>query len=278
MPKWFKKVFAGGDGKATTPGAPEPTETVPVAPPTLENPALGKPDTSEFEEDEGPKVRTVVQAPIQVPEEEQSNWSEDIKIKARVEDERVTCVFMVDRPVLDGFSAWFPEAQWADEASPLAVELFKIEGVGSVLLHGMTVTIGMTETNDRPWDELAPDVGTVTRSYLKEGEDTITQAFREALPPEEEIRMKVQACIDLEINPGIASHSGVVTLERITGNSVFLTMGGGCQGCAASAITLRQGIHTTFRNAVPQIGGIFDETDHSAGSNPFYSELPAGMA
>jgi Fe-S cluster biogenesis protein NfuA len=136
----------------------------------------------------------------------------------------------------------------------------------------------MTETNDRPWDELAPDVGTVTRSYLKEGEDTITQAFREALPPEEEIRMKVQACIDLEINPGIASHSGVVTLERITGNSVFLTMGGGCQGCAASAITLRQGIHTTFRNAVPQIGGIFDETDHSAGSNPFYSELPAGMA
>ena len=82
----------------------------------------------------------------------------------------------------------------------------------------------------------------------------------------------------MEINPGIASHSGVVTLERIVGNSVFLTMGGGCQGCAASEITLRQGIHNTFRSAVPQIGGIFDVTDHAAGSNPFYSELPAGMA
>jgi Fe-S cluster biogenesis protein NfuA len=184
----------------------------------------------------------------------------------------------VDRPVLNGLSGWFPEAKWTREASPLAEQLFEIEGVGSVLLHEMTVTVGMTELNDSPWDELAPKIGGVVREYLKTSEDTITKAFRESLPPEEEIRMKLQACIDLEINPGIASHSGVVTLERIVGNSVYLTMGGGCQGCAASAITLRQGIHTTFRNAVPQIGGIFDETDHTAGTNPFYSELPAGMA
>ena len=278
MSNWFKKVFSGGDAKATMPGAPEPSVAVPVAAaPTIDNPALGKPDTSDFE-DESPKVRWVVQAPIIVAEEEQSSWSEEIKIKARVEPDHMTCVFLVDRPVLAGFSAWFPEVKWTLEASPLAEKLFEVEGVGSVLLHDMTVSIGMSELNDNPWDELAPKIGKIIRAYLKTEEDTITKEFRDSLPPEEEIRMKVQACIDLEINPGIASHSGVVTLERIVGNSVFLTMGGGCQGCAASAITLRQGIHTTFRNAVPQIGGIFDETDHTAGTNPFYSELPAGMA
>lgn len=283
MPKWFKKVFAGGAAKADAPGAPEaavqeveeapkPVET----PPSLENPALGTPQIDD-DEDDRPRVRRVVNAPIIVAEEEQSSWSEEIKIKARVEPDRRNCVFLVDRPVLDGLSAWFPESRWAKEASPLAEKLFSIKGVGTVLLHDFTVTVGMTNDCGREWEHMAKEISDMIRAYLKSDEDPISATFRESIPEEEEIRLKVQACIDLEINPGIAAHSGVVTLERVKGNTVFLTMGGGCQGCAASAITLRQGIHTAFRNAVPQLGGIFDETDHTAGTNPFYSELPAGM-
>ena len=279
MPTWFKKVFSGDAAKATSPGAPVPaSEAVAVAPPTIDEPALGQPDTSAYEAPEAPKVRKVIQAPIIMAEEEQSSWSEDIAIKARVAKDRMNCVFMVDRPVLEGLSAWFPEAQYAQDSSPLGGKLFAIEGIATVMLHDMTVTVGMSQLCDRSWEELSTEVGSVIRDFLKNGADTMNDDFRDTIPPTEEIRMKLQACIDMEINPGIASHSGVVTLERIVGNSVFLTMGGGCQGCAASEITLRQGIHNTFRTAVPQIGGIFDETDHSAGSNPFYSELPPGMA
>jgi Fe-S cluster biogenesis protein NfuA len=281
MPSWFKKVFSGDAAKPKK-AAPafeeQGTVVTPVAtPPSIDNPALGKPDTSSYEEDE-PKQRKVVNAPILVPEAEQSSWSDDISIKAQVETDGLTCKFLVDRPVLGGLSAWFPSSQWAGDASLLAAKLFEIEGVGSVLLHEMTLTIGLADGNTRPWEDLAAEVGAVVRTFLKNDEEVVSPAFRENLPPEEEIRQKVQACIDLEINPGISGHGGVVTLERIRGNSVYLTMGGGCQGCAASAITLRQGIHTTFRKAVPQIGGIFDETDHTAGTNPFFKELPAGMS
>lgn len=282
MPKWFKKVFAAGAAKADAPGAPESTTQTVVEPkrvekpPTLENPALGRPDIQE-DDDDRPRVRSIVNAPVIVAQEEQSSWSEEIKIKARVEPDRRSCLFLVDRPVLDGLSAWFPERRWAKDASPLAEKLFAIKGVGTLLLHELTVTVGMTHECEREWEDMAKEIGATIREYLKSEADPITSEFRQSIPPEEEIRNKVQACIDLEINPGIAAHSGVVTLERIKGNTVFLTMGGGCQGCAASAITLRQGIHTTFRNAVPQLGGIFDETDHSAGTNPYYSELPPGM-
>lgn len=283
MPSWFKKVFVGGAAKADEPGIPaasaqaveEKPRPVPK-PPTLENPALGKPVIDD-DDDDRPRVRRVVNAPVIVAEEEQSSWSEEIRIKARVEPDRRTCVFMVDRPVLDGLSAWFPEKRWAKDASPLAERIFAIKGVGTLLLHELTATVGMTHECEREWDDLAEEIGKCIRAYLKSGDDPITPEFRESIPPQEEIRAKIQSCIDLEINPGIAAHSGVVTLERLKGNTVFLTMGGGCQGCAASAITLRQGIHTAFRNAVPQLGGIFDETDHSAGTNPFYSELPPGM-
>lgn len=282
MPKWFKKVFSSGAAKPQSAGAPDAstqtiTEPTAVAtPPSLDHPALGQPDTSQFEQD-APKIRKVLNAPIVMAEEEQSSWSEEIKIKARVDADGTNCVFMVDRPILENLSAWFPGVQWTDGASPFATKLFEIDGLGTVLLHDFTVSVGMTDDTQKKWDDLAPEIGTVIRAYLKSEDDPITPEFRDSIPPSEEIRQKVQSCIDLEINPGIASHSGVVTLERIVGNTVFLTMGGGCQGCAASAITLRQGIHTTFRNAVPQLGGIFDETDHTAGTNPFYSELPPGM-
>ena len=53
--------------------------------------------------------------------------------------------------------------------------------------------------------------------------------------------------------------------------TVYLRMSGGCQGCAASAATLREGVERMLRAALPQIGRIVDVTDHEAGDNPFYA-------
>jgi Fe/S biogenesis protein NfuA len=47
-------------------------------------------------------------------------------------------------------------------------------------------------------------------------------------------------------------------------------MSGGCQGCAASAATLRQGVERMVKEEVPEIREIVDITDHTAGSNPYY--------
>ena len=88
---------------------------------------------------------------------------------------------------------------------------------------------------------------------------------------------ELQRVIDEEINPGIASHSGVITLNRVNGNTIYITMGGGCQGCAASSVTLRSGVEGSFRKEVPQLGAVLDETDHQSGVNPFFREMPAGM-
>jgi Fe/S biogenesis protein NfuA len=52
-------------------------------------------------------------------------------------------------------------------------------------------------------------------------------------------------------------------------------MGGGCQGCGLSALTLRQGIETAILQAVPEIAGVVDITEHEEGENPYYSEEQA---
>ena len=273
MPSWFKKVF---NSEAVAPVKVQNGPSASAMPATT---AASKPPAPSKRPAPMPEYgeRRVVHAPILAPEEEQSSWSEEIRIKARVSKDMTSCTLMVDRPVLDGLSAWLPGARWATDVSPLAVKLFTVEGVGTVLLHNTTVTITLAYGNTRAWDDLAAEAGAVIREHLKSGEPVVSQAFLDSVPPEEDVRHRIQSCIDLEVNPGIAAHSGVITLERVEGNTIFITMGGGCQGCAASTVTLRQGIHTSFRQTVPQIGAIYDETDHAAGRNPFYSELPAGM-
>ncbi len=86
---------------------------------------------------------------------------------------------------------------------------------------------------------------------------------------------KVSAVLDQAVNPALASHGGFASLVGVDGGTVYVTMGGGCQGCAASAMTLRDGIRTMLIDALPEVTDVVDATDHSAGENPFYTETPA---
>ena len=81
---------------------------------------------------------------------------------------------------------------------------------------------------------------------------------------------KVQFLIDTEINPGVAEHGGFVRVLEVQGDTIYLKLGGGCQGCGAADFTLRQGIESIIKRAVPEIHHIIDVTNHSAGTNPYY--------
>jgi Fe/S biogenesis protein NfuA len=81
----------------------------------------------------------------------------------------------------------------------------------------------------------------------------------------------VQDVLDRQINPGVGTHGGMVTLVDVKDGTAFMRFGGGCQGCAAVDVTLKQGVETAVKAAVPAISAIVDVTDHDAGENPYYS-------
>tara|TARA_B110000263_G_scaffold80348_1_gene70295 strand:- start:970 stop:1602 length:633 start_codon:yes stop_codon:yes gene_type:complete len=85
-----------------------------------------------------------------------------------------------------------------------------------------------------------------------------------------ELAEKVQTILESQINPAIASHGGVAQLVGIEGKDVYLKLGGGCQGCGMAQVTLTQGIETSLRDAIPEIGNIIDATDHASGDNPYF--------
>jgi Fe/S biogenesis protein NfuA len=82
---------------------------------------------------------------------------------------------------------------------------------------------------------------------------------------------KVAQLLEQSVNPSLASHGGFATLVGVDeDNQVYLTLGGGCQGCAMSRMTITEGIDRAIREAIPEVTAIVDATDHAAGENPFY--------
>ena len=72
-----------------------------------------------------------------------------------------------------------------------------------------------------------------------------------------------------EINPSLAAHGGVVSLAEIDDGFAILEFGGGCQGCSAVDLTLKQGVEKTLMEKIPELTGVRDVTDHSDTSNAY---------
>lgn len=82
---------------------------------------------------------------------------------------------------------------------------------------------------------------------------------------------RIEQLLEGSINPALASHGGYARLVEVVDTKAVVTMGGGCQGCAVSAVTLQEGIRKAILEHVPEITEVVDATDHNAGENPFYT-------
>jgi Fe/S biogenesis protein NfuA len=110
-------------------------------------------------------------------------------------------------------------------------------------------------------------------------DDVMQSGFRLFWPSpkwDEPVAQRVQDVLDREINPGVASHGGMVTLEGVKGDAAIVRLGGGCQGCGAADVTLKSGIEQAILAAVPEIKRVLDVTDHASGTNPYYAPSETG--
>lgn len=93
-------------------------------------------------------------------------------------------------------------------------------------------------------------------------------------PPTGPVGDKVKRIIESQINPGIAGHGGFIQLVGIDGETAYVRMGGGCQGCGMAKVTLSQGVVKAIVDQVEEINNVVDITDHASGSNPYHQ--PSG--
>ncbi len=264
--KTLNRLFGGGKGDNPSP--------LPIVDEDAE--ALWEKAIAETELEEQGAVesvlageRRVIQAPV-LQSDSFPEPSESIGIVAEPALSGDQCVFKVNRSLMEKCSWYFGESG-EGAGSPLVEALFALGEVETVLVCESSVTVTSREGVLMDWEPLAKKVGGALRSVLGAGGDLISAEILEKIPGEEEIKAGIQRVIEEVVNPGVAGHGGNVSIVGVWGNSVSIKMGGGCQGCSAADMTLKQGIHRSFREGVPGVGAIFDETEHSAGLNPYFA-------
>ena len=181
-----------------------------------------------------------------------------------------TCKFTVSRTVHPG-GPFFFHAKALAAGSPLAERLFALPGVAHVLVAENIVTVG--RDSGTSWSALKRGIGTVIRAQLVTGVPAILEAPRTAGAwgrTDAEVRAVVQELLDRQVNRSIAAHGGQISIVDVRDRNLFVAMSGGCQGCAASQVTLRHGFEVMVRRVAPEIVDIVDTTNHAAGKKPFY--------
>ncbi len=89
--------------------------------------------------------------------------------------------------------------------------------------------------------------------------------------PDAPLEDRINYVLYNEINPGLAAHGGMVSLVEITDDKVaVLQFGGGCQGCAAVDITLKNSVEVSLLEQVPELTAIRDATDHTDSAGAYY--------
>ena len=184
-----------------------------------------------------------------------------------------TCKFTVSRSLHPGGPFFLANREQA-AGSPLGERLFALGGVSSVLIAGNVMTLSKAPGTE--WVGLKTAVGAAIRTQLLSGVPAMLEASGASGAPvrsDAELGEAVQELLDREVNRAVANHGGKISLVEVRDRRLFITMSGGCQGCASSQVTLRQGFEVMVRRVAPEITEVVDATDHAAGRQPFY--LPA---
>ena len=82
---------------------------------------------------------------------------------------------------------------------------------------------------------------------------------------------QIQLMLDEQGNPMLASQGGNVILEGIKDSTAYVRFGGGCQGGSMIDTTVKQGVEVMLKEAIPDLSGVYDVTDHSEGESPFFT-------
>jgi Fe-S cluster biogenesis protein NfuA len=195
---------------------------------------------------------------------------DEIRITGELTPDPDVCRFAVDRPLLEEWSLLF-ESPESSLGSPLVDALFAVGGVAAMRVAGNTITV--TKDKDDAWQVFAPELGKVIRAVLQRGDPPVSEAAIDVARnmPSEGIEDVVTELLDQRVNPVLNTHGGYVRLVKVEDRDVYVEMGGGCQGCAASQATLKYGVENAIREVAPQVRQVVDVTDHSSGTNPYYT-------
>lgn len=165
-----------------------------------------------------------------------------------------TLKYSVNRELLPRGAMNFTKKEDAEAKSPLAAKLFQIPGIAGVMIGRDFVTV--TKTEDGDWDVVHKSSSAAIETHLKAGEAVVNAGALNVdshKGGDGEVEKKIREILDNEIRPAVAMDGGDITFEKYENGTVYLYMQGSCAGCPSSTATLKMGIETRLREAIPEV-------------------------
>ncbi len=166
-----------------------------------------------------------------------------------------TLKYSVNRELLEKGAMNFVQKSDAEKRSPLAARLFEVSGIAGVMIGKNFVTVTKTEEGD--WDVVHKNSSSVIEDHLTKNLPVLDSALSQDQEGhkggDSEIEKKIRDILDREIRPAVAMDGGDITFEKYEAGVVYLYLQGSCSGCPSSTMTLKMGIETRLREAIPEI-------------------------
>jgi Fe-S cluster biogenesis protein NfuA len=160
--------------------------------------------------------------------------------------------WVLSRTLVEGARSAHFEATPDAAVSPLAARLFAVEGVTGVFLARNFVTV--TKRDQIDWPTLAQPLVDALKAFGASGEPALGASWNASQDrAASEVEERIQRILDDEIRPYVAQDGGDVLFAGFHEGRVELYLQGSCSGCPSSLATLKLGIESRLREAVPEV-------------------------
>jgi len=165
-----------------------------------------------------------------------------------------TLKFLPGLTVMDTGTANFSAVDQAN-ASPLALNLFAIDGISGVFLGADFVTV--TKTGDKEWDIMKPLILGAIMEHYQSGRPVVEGSFEATDQTDgsgdDSVVRQIKELIETRVRPAVAQDGGDIVYHGFEEGVVYLQMQGACSGCPSSSATLKHGIENMLRHYVPEV-------------------------
>ncbi|CAF0974315.1 unnamed protein product [Didymodactylos carnosus] len=171
--------------------------------------------------------------------------------------------FLPGKQVLDSGTKDFPTIQSA-YCSPLAKQLFRIEGIKSIFFGNDFITV-TKQHDDIEWQTIKPEIYATIMDFYSTNLPIINEDEQQPessiLPEDDETTAMIKELLDTRIRPTVQEDGGDVTFVDYVDGIVRLKLQGACSSCPSSIITLKSGIQNMLQFYIPEVKGVEQAED-----------------